>query len=382
MHVPFRRAAALLCLSLFLAAPASAIDFPEVPVASGASIDESVIERTLHVDAERGADGNAGSADAPFKTITAAVTAANTLIAEGTPTKVQVAAGVYREGEIVLDLSEGLAQDTLLIIEGADPATTILSGADLWEAARWEALGDGIYAADWPHDWGFDSPRWGPPGALGHRREAVHLDGHVMTQVFIEEYTWDRPRNFSNDPDPTYEFVTKHDPHDVLRPGTYGVSEEDDKLYVRLDPGVTPADVKLEVSLRRRLIVIGDKANFVLRNLTLTQAANDFSRHDGYAYGMTTALTMGKQARNLLIDNCRFTWNNFFGLRIQGNDITVSDTVVNYSGYGGFGGNGDNVLFDGCTSNFNNWRGHWGQHYGWNHGGTKMGVTELFTIRN
>ncbi|MEM6314612.1 MAG: hypothetical protein AAF743_11015, partial [Planctomycetota bacterium] len=41
-----------------------------------------------------------------------------------------------------------------------------------------------------------------------------------------------------------------------------------------------------------------------------------------------------------------------------------------------------NVLFDGCTSNFNNWRGHWGQHYGWNHGGTKMGVTELFTIRN
>ncbi|MEM6391367.1 MAG: right-handed parallel beta-helix repeat-containing protein [Planctomycetota bacterium] len=354
----------------------------EIKTATGADLDESRVEVVLYVDAARGSDRNPGTAERPYATVAAGVAAANQRLAAGQPTKLQIAAGVYREGEIELDVSAGRTKQTLFVIEGEDPETTVITGADHWGAERWEDLGDGVYAAAWPHDWGFAGPRWGPPGAIGHRREAVHLDGHVMTQVFIEEYSWDRPKNWSNKPTPDFEFVAKHDPKDVLRPGDYGVSEEDDKLYIRLDPGVTPADVKLEVSLRRRLIVIGDKANFVLRNLTLTQAANDFARHDGYAYGMTNALTMGKRARNLLIDNCRFTWNNFFGLRTQGSDITVRDTIVNYSGYGGFGGNGDNVLFENCTSNYNNWRGHWGRHYGWNHAGTKMGVTGLFTIRD
>lgn len=349
------------------------------PSANGAQVDESAIRVTLHVNQATGDDINDGSEGKPFATIAAGLNAAMPHLAKGEATKVRIAAGIYREGDIKLDFSEGQAHNTLLVIEGEDASTTILTGADRWTADKWEHLGDGLFVADWPHDWGHFTYNWGPPKPLGHRREAVHLDGHVMKQRAIERYDYEVPGGLFTNNKQVHTYRGFADPATTLRPGEYGVAERNEngnKLYIRLaDPDAINTAV-IEVAQRRQLLILGEKDGIVLRNLTFTQAANDFTD-----YGKSNALTMAKDTRNLLIDRCRFTWNNFFGLSTQGQGITVRDTVVNYNGYGGIGGTGDDVVFDRCTTNFNNWRGHWGGHYGWNHAGVKMHETTLFTIR-
>lgn len=349
------------------------------PAASGAEIDESVVRVTVHVSASAQPGGD-GSAEKPFQTLQAGMDRAMQHLEQGVPTRIQLQPGIYREGPIEPDLSRGQARTTLLVIEGTDARTTIISGSDVWPAAQWENLGQGIFAHPWEHTWGHFTYRWGPPEPLGHRREMVIVDGQPLRQVVIERYDY---QGHSYDDaraglDVRWDYVESYDPAKVLSPGTFGVAEREGRIYLRVADPQAFASSTVEVGLRRQLLILRDKENLVVRNLTFTHAVNDFRNVRREA-----ALTIGQKGRNILIEDCRFVWNNFDGLPLGGSNITLRRVEASYNGYGGLAHGAANLLLEDCVTNFNNWRGHWGGQRSWNMGGFKFGGPEQdrITIR-
>ncbi len=339
--------------------------------ATGALIDETVVATTLHVNPAKAHAMADGTRANPYPTLTAGLMAAEKRLTAGIATKVIVHPGVYREGPISLQCGKGKAQDTLLIIEGTDAASCILSGSDIYPASEWTELGNGLYAAHWPHDWGHFTYNWGPPKPLGHRREMVFVDGELFTHVELEHYKYNRDPDLFKNPKRRYDYMNASPPT-ALKPGEFGVAERDEngnKLYVRLKQGQSIDQVTIEVAQRRQLLIIGPKKNMVIRNITFTHAANDFQN-----YARHGALTLHDQTENVLLDRTHFVWNNFAGLRLPGgNHFTLRNVVASYNGYGGIGNGAKNMLVVDSITNFNNWRGHLGGQYGWNLGGVKIG---------
>jgi hypothetical protein len=377
-------AAAIVAAGFCCTTPAVAsatADSVDPPVATGAMVDESTVEVTLHVSVDRGGRNGDGTEARPFGTLAAAMEAASRHLARGEATRIRLGAGVYREGGLSLDLSDDRIRETLLVIEGEDAETTIISGSDVFPAGDWEDVGDGVFAHRWDQRWGHFTYRWGPPHPLGHRREMVFVDGEALRQVVIERYDFEGSQvTVDGDAEVAWTYRESLDPHRVLRPGTFGVAEREGRLYVRPVEPAAFAEATVEVAMRRVLIALEDKHNLAVRGLTFTHAANDFRdiRADG-------PLKLGHEARNVLIEDCRFVWNNFDGLPlpVRGGDITLRRVEASYNGYGGFAHGASNLLLEDCTTNFNNWRGHWGGQRSWNMGGFKLGAQTIdrVTIR-
>ncbi|HMP08648.1 MAG TPA: right-handed parallel beta-helix repeat-containing protein, partial [Lacipirellulaceae bacterium] len=259
----------------------------------------------------------------------------------------------------------------------------ILSGADLSSAADWKDLGDGLFSHPWTEQWGHFTYRWGPPEPLGHRREMVIVDGQPLRQMVLERYDYD---GHSYDDrrgaqDIRWQYREFLDPKTTLAPGAFGVAERAANgaaLFVKVADPDAFRKATVEIARRRQILVLSDKENLVVRNLTFQHAANDFRnvRREG-------PLTIGAKARNILIEDCRFLWNNFDGLPIGGSDITLRRVEASYNGFGGFAHGASNLLVEDCVTNFNNWRGHWGGQRSWNMGGFKFGAPDQdrITIR-
>ena len=97
-------------------APFQSVDLSR---ATGARIDENAIKTVLMVDAAANAGGD-GSAARPFAAFGDAYARATELLKQGTPVKISLAAGVYREGDFELGFPDDeTARATPLVIEGA-----------------------------------------------------------------------------------------------------------------------------------------------------------------------------------------------------------------------------------------------------------------------
>jgi hypothetical protein len=196
---------------------------PAPTVVPGANINEKSVRHVIHVAQmnKRAADSNAGTARAPFKTLKPAFERALKYLQAGEPTKIQIGPGQYREtlGHLVL---ADKAIDTLLVIEGAGADTTILSGSDVWAADKWKSLGNGLYAADWPYDWGNWANTWETPRVLGHRSEMVFVDGQLQRQKLLEEYDFDRSGTLIDhgNRQQSWTYKSFNEPSKVLSPGS------------------------------------------------------------------------------------------------------------------------------------------------------------------
>ena len=344
------------------------------PEDRGADIDESVELSVIRIDPAGG--GGFASLDEAKAEIE------KNLIA-GTPTKVELAAGVHRGTLGRIDTTRGKALDTLLVIEGQGKGETVVSGADLVAADRWEDLGGGLYRTDWEHDWGNFAMQWEAPKVLGHRAEMVFVDGQLMDQVLIERYDYSISGELMDHGNrkQQWKYAGFLDPEkrpEVMPPGTFGVAERDEngnKVYLRLPEGVTIDDAQVEVSTRRQFVrFAGDqwskpgKNNLVLRGFTVQHYASRTKD-----WGEEQVVALGRGVENILIDDCAFVWNNATGLHLHAKQITVRDTEASYNGMSGFGGEFANAVLENNVTNFNNWRGAWGNMYGWNWGGAKFG---------
>jgi hypothetical protein len=379
------------------AMPAVETPAPQLP-------DESQVKVTLHVDQANPAaadqDG-AGTEKQPFKTISAAITAANTgPMSKGQGTKVLVHPGVYRES---VTMSGGyfdrdkMAMTTkpwtgvLLVLEGTKAGEVVISGSDLLDVSKFQPVEGlpGVYSAPWPYGFGFYDGRWGkynPPKQLGHRREMVFINGQALRQMMLDD--WEYTRSTALTGSGTHIYKGTIGP-EILEPGCFGLVESDSKdgprtLYIRLPEG-TPSlqGALVEASVRGKplpnargpnaqSVSVSGMENVVLRNLVIQHFTPGFNVAGGLNLGDEPPYSGG--SKRILIDHCEVRWNNAYGISILAvTQLHLRNVNVHNNGDNGIGGG---YLLDSTFQDVdiidNGWRIALGGEYGWGSGGLKF----------
>ncbi len=331
----------------------------------GASVDESAVAHTLRV----GSDGD-------FATFAEAADRAQELLDGGEGVRLELAAGTYREGGIVINA--GPNPDATLIIEGV-PGETIITGADPFTGG-WEPIepNSPVYRKSWPHRFGMSPQGWDRWGFLltsgTSRSEVVSIDGDLMMPVELERFRWVDPdgpltlqdTDVPDDEPGRWQPAGRRDPRELV-PGTFGVVEAEDMIYLCPPEGVDPNGAKVEASVRGALLTINDRRNVVLRGLTFTHAATHAGSHEN---------PVSLRVQNLLVERCAFDRNGSKGMAL-GSDptqITLRHSTFNGNGWKGFsaGYRPDDYVMEYCESSFNNWRGHSGGQHSWDAAGVKF----------
>ncbi|NOT54818.1 MAG: right-handed parallel beta-helix repeat-containing protein [Deltaproteobacteria bacterium] len=149
----------------------------------------------------------------------------------------------------------------------------------------------------------------------------------------------------------------------ALRDKTFFVDEIEHSLYVRTTPETSITAVNIEVSLRSPLLSADGVTNIVLRGLTFQHANTPYH----------TQTVRFDHSSQILIEDCRFDWNNWGGLHFeQSRNVTVRRSAANHNGAVGMvAGFGKNFLFEENETSYNNWRGASGGFTGWEVAGLK-----------
>lgn len=342
----------------------------------GAQINEQQAFVELLVDpsaAQAQGKNNSDSATPTFPSISKALKAAYSSLVEGQAVRIRIAAGTYREKGPNLRWSKGKASSTPLVIEAIEPGKVTWSGADESKLSQWEDLGDGLYKKAWAHDFGTFTLGWGSKFTIGHRSEMAFVDGELYQQTLIEDLVAIYPdkRNLFSNAKPSYEYRGFLDPADHLKTSHFGVAEREengDAMYIRLPENKRNDDTSIELSVRSSLMNFSHKHQLVLRGINFSKVKNTLKN-----FGGETPIIFSEN-NDVLIENCRFTYNNGHGLRpMNGQRWTLRNVTSNYNGYSGIQISGlDDLLMVDCTTNFNNWRGAWGKCYSWFIGGIKI----------
>jgi parallel beta-helix repeat protein len=283
-------------------------------------------------------DSNRGIQESPMKTIGAAAHIAMLNHQRGFSTKVIVYPGTYRE-QIEMNFPYGKASP-LIMFEAQEPGTVIVSGSDVWK--DWEKVGEtNVYVHRWPHKWGFMS---GPSqlkqkyGPIVRRREMIFVDNNPVEQVLSLE---------------------------DLKKGTFYISEEESRVYLNPVSGVPMTEAMVEVAIRANLLEVNNANGIILRGLTF--------QHDTTGLSTLSAAVYLANSTNLLIEDCRFMWNNWFGLRFSNvKNVTTRRNTASYNGGAGWEAwKVKNLVSEEDETSYNNWRGVRGNFLGWEIAGAK-----------
>jgi Right handed beta helix region len=294
----------------------------------------------LYVDAFVGNDGNSGLQSSPFKTIQAAVNAANVLNQARNGVTIIVNPGVYRES---VNVSNDASTSAPLIIQAATTGTAVIAGSEIMTG--WEQQNSTTYMTAWPYDLGYCAipSGWNMYIApIATRSEVVMVNGVALTQVM----------SFND-----------------MRPGTFYVSDTYHLLHIAPPAGTDISTAVVEAAVRPKTLTVTGRDNVVLRGLTFEHAANCFN---------TTSASVNS-SNNVLVDSITADWNNWGGLGVFGStNVTVQKSTASYNGGVGFmGTRTQSMLFTSNESDYNNWRGAQGAFYDWAAGGAKF-----FEMRN
>ena len=315
---------------------------------TGANVPEDRATAVLYVsvDHPNTSDENPGTEAHPLKSISRAAVLAVANNSEGTGTRVLIAPGIYRD-QVKLPYRGREQTDAPMIFEAIKKGAAVLSGSDVLSDWRKGEGKQNIYWHHWPYKWGpreqVRDPVWIRCGIFYRpillRRETVYANGQLLKLVLS--------------------------PLD-LREGTMYVTEEEEKLIVWLPRGLDARTALMEVPVRAGLFFGHGQRNVVLRGLVV--------KHDNSYYGMSSACAFYGGSRNILIEDCRFEWNNCGGYGVNTvRDLTVRRVVSNHNGGSGTTGcRLENVLYEDTENSYNNWRGDWGEFYSWSVGGTKF----------
>ena len=314
---------------------------PPQATATGASIDESLVQQILFVNNQSGvaSDNNPGTEALPFKTVSQGAKVAQANNERGIGTKVYIAPGVYRE--LVSLPQSGKETTAPCILEGTSRGTVILSGSDVWTG--WLTIAPNLYQHPWPYTWGIAPYPQGWDGNtvledIVRRREMIFVNGHPMTQVLDYSALTD------------YSFYADETAHQV---------------YLQLGPSLSMTGATVEVSTRAQILTAHGKKSFVLRDLVF--------RHGNPA--VQDSSIQIADSNNVLIEGCTFEWNNWIGLGLSGtSNMTLHNSIGSRNGATGFDVyNMRNLVLDTNETSFNNWRGARGNFYGWSVAGAKLG---------
>ncbi len=345
----------------------------------GADIDPEAYDTTLHVSPQtRGGDG---SAERPFGSIHAAVEAAKNHLRAGTPVRILLGDGVYRESHFVINAEEigGEAADTLLVIEGGDPEAVRVRGSEIdgFQAESWTLVDAerNIYSLAWPHSELDPIPvrAWNPSREVILRIPVmIFVNGGWLKQqqleLFEQEVVSERTYTREHGGQTTEREIADHyrgfaglDELEVgsfavntLGPGNEWFEEKPhghpQSILMRLPEGLELENAQVEISHRS----VGgfrfdQKNNIVLRNLTL--------EHLGIA-GI-----WARDSRDILVENVNVVDNDgarhAAGVRFMHSmDITLRNVKINRNGEQGLSLHRNKfVRLENVEVNGNGWRG-------------------------
>ncbi|MCT7990845.1 right-handed parallel beta-helix repeat-containing protein [Laspinema olomoucense] len=296
---------------------------------------EQTVSQVIYVDINRSnaSNDNPGTEKLPLKNIDKAARIALQNYKNEKSTKIIVFPGVYRES-ISLTVDKP-SQKTLIIFEAKEAGSVILSGSDLWQ--NWTPLPNAnLYVHDWPYNWGVSDNPW---------PDSIDLEPIVLRREMI----------FANN-----NLLRQRTSLSEVSEGDFYVSEEDKKVYIHPSSKIHEniENIKVEVAIRKNLFFARGINNLVVRGFKFHHANSEFFR--------TPAVAI-RNAKNILIENDEFSWNNTVGLQIaQCENVIVKNIKANNNGIAGITGNRlTNVLYEDVESSYNNWRGDWGEFYRW-----------------
>jgi hypothetical protein len=327
-------------------------------------------------------------------TFDAALQDAQNKLNSGQSVKIQLAGGAYHTGEHIIYGSEA-SRNASLIIEGAPGQDVTLTGSETWEPSGWTPRtvnGVTYYEHPWDFKLGFEDGGWGaygPRDLRAQRAEMVFVNDQLLRQNIIEEHTYTPPSGYTGSGSWTYTATTPPD-QALAKAGSYGVAELDAsgqyarRMFVRPPDGVDWNSAKIEVATKRYLIWVLGQNNVVFRNLNIEHYAATPSGYSGAVLIGNRWWEPFNKPSNVLIENVRFGWNNMMALSLFDiSNMTLRNVTADYQGYSGFGGWGwRNVVLDGVTTSYNNWRGMYANFSGWAIAGLKITSSDGIRLRN
>lgn len=276
----------------------------------------------------------------------------------GQSVRILIAPGIYRE---TIDIAD-LGNVGTLIIEAETPGSSIISGSDVFVDWELDDSETGVFAHDWPYDFGWEPNPWKglmPMTTPGFRHELLFLNGEPQVQVLSAE---------------------------AMRDGTYWVDEDADQIYFNPPGEVDLAEQTVEISVRplkssgahSKLLRVWKSDNIVLRGLI-------------FQHGMTRDFTGAVQflgSSNLLIEDCQMILNSSAGLLVNAFSGRPADNVVirnvdtSRNGFIGLTGGFHNGWIENNRSNYNNWRGVLFGATGWAPCGWKLSHLHRVVIKD
>jgi len=323
-----------------------AVAAPGVELVARAIFGAGADGRALYVDNNHPAadDANTGESDRPLRTISKAVE----LVQPGD--RVIIRPGVYREG---IALTKGGTKEKPVVIQAEKPGTVVVTGADPLKGWTREPGDAPVYSVSWPHDFIINT---NPDGSK------VRNHGADAPIGCAEQVIWDSR--------PLAQVMSRA----AMRPGTFFVDWDRDRLYVWLPGGLDPNATQVLGSTRSTQLERGGpwgnwaKPEHVhVKGIIFRYAAN-FAQRGGV-----------KAWNGWRIEDCTVEWNNGGGLGIDGDDVVILRVTSQDNGFSGIGGGGRNGLVKDCVVRRNNRKGF---PVGWDGGGGKFCGTEGLRIVN
>lgn len=312
------------------------------------------------------ADNNPGSADKPFKTVSAAITK----IRPGDT--VTVRAGIYRE---MIRIKQSGTAENRITIQAAPNETVVISGADIvagwqkfddekkrpiWRKTGWSSWQ--AYGANTPDS--ANSRKQGPQLIVNNRlyRHVAHLDEMVPGSFCYDAkdggtiYMWMIPPqgNQSAVVDPAAQWWDN--PVDLT-------SDDPNRQQVEAStrPGNILVDNQSYITIRG-FIVRYNSAHAQLPGIMINEERNK-----------------NFNSRHNVVEDCIVEYCHGAGLKASGDNITVRGCYVRFNGGIGGGGHLINSLWEKCVFEGNNTTGH---SHGWEAGGVKFYRCDNLTVRD
>ena len=305
------------------------------------SLENAIPDRMIYVNNQhpKASDSNPGNdGERPIEAIGHAAKIAIKNQERGLSTKILIYPGTYRE-QIKLEFGSR-KNSPPIIFEAKEKGTVVVSGSDVWD--DWKRIREtDIYVHQWPYKWGFlpgPSQLKEKYGPIVRRREMIFVDHQLMDQVLT---------------------------FDELKKNTFYISEEESKIYLLPELKRSLNDTIVEVAIRSDLFKINQASNVILKGLSF--------QHDTTGMSTLGAAVYFVNSTNLLIEDCEFSWNNWFGLRFSSvsNVTTRRNKMVHNGGAGWEAWRVKRLLSEEDETSYNNWRGLKGKFLGWEIAGAK-----------
>jgi len=294
----------------------------------------------IYVDASSGSDSNPGSSSRPLKTINRAAQLAIANQLRNSPTTVTINAGTYRE--YIGIGSDNTNTEVPVVFQASKNGTVIVSGSEVWTGWQPDPADPRRFVHPWTYQWGVcgSPPRWPALPEIIARREMIIVNGKILIPDLSE---------------------------DRMTEASFFVDEASGRAVIWPPAGTDIATATIEVAVRPKLFESHHVSSLTIRGIIFEHSNACVSMNPSAA----VAIIGGA---NVLIEDCRFGWNNWTGLRVDGlTDSSIRRITASYNGaLGILGFRLKQFSADDVETSYNNWRGALGEFYEFEPAGGKF----------